>query len=71
MEALVGEIPRKAPVSWIAAHFGLRPTTVVHAIKNGKLPAEALESASGSTLTFLVRPEDALVIWGHRLTNRP
>jgi hypothetical protein len=71
LAALVGcDIPERAPSSWIAAQFGLRPTTVVHAIRAGKLPAESVESTNGSVLTFMVRPEDALVIWGHRLTNR-
>jgi len=58
-----------APISIgeITRLFGVRHNTVLGAIHDGKLPAHRVTAATGRTSMWLVRPRDALLIWGHRL----
>lgn len=66
----VDELPEFATAAWICQSFGVADASVYGAIRSGKLPSVQVPSG-GATFIYLVRPEDALVIWGHRLTNRP
>lgn len=49
-----------------AALFGVQRGTVLHAIRTGKLPAEHVGSGKRAAV-WLIRPRDAMCIWGHRL----
>lgn len=66
----IEDIPDEVGVSWIARAFGVTTNTVLHAVKVGKLPADAIPDLSGSVLTYRVRPADALLVWGHRLRTK-
>ena len=54
-------------VSAVSRLFSIQSNTVLGAIHDGKLPAHRVQSATGRTSMWLIRPRDALLIWGHRL----
>ncbi|BBX35961.1 hypothetical protein MMAG44476_20069 [Mycolicibacterium mageritense DSM 44476 = CIP 104973] len=49
-----------------AQRFGVTRGAVLHAIRTGRLPAQRVGNGQRVTV-WLVRPRDALLIWGHRL----
>lgn len=57
-------------ISGVARLFGVKPNTVLGAIHDGKLPARSVKSDTGRTSMWLIRPRDAVLIWGHRLRAR-
>ncbi|KAA1430077.1 hypothetical protein [Mycolicibacter arupensis] len=63
------DIPEQVAVSWVCKNFRISQRSVFHAIKSGKLPAETVKAANGYILAYIVRPEDALLLWGHRIVN--
>lgn len=70
LESLLNtDIPDRVTVAWVSQHFGISGTSVRHAIKVGKLPAQSVGGTARTTV-YLVRPEDALMLWGNRLTNQ-
>ncbi len=58
---------RRMTATETAQVFGLSTGTVLHAIHNGKLPAEHVGTGNRRAAAWLIRPRDALFIWGHRL----
>lgn len=65
-QLLPADTPDEVGVGYIAEIFGIATATVLHRIKTGALPAKPLPCGGGS-ITYIVRPADALLIWGHRL----
>lgn len=55
------DIPDHVGVGWCAEVFGLSPTAVQHAINSARLPAEKISGV------WLIKPEHAARLWGHRL----
>lgn len=71
LEGFLGDgIPQDVTVPWICAAFGVTAKSVRYAIKTGKLPHRRVESMSGGTSLYLIRPEDAMLLWGYRLMPR-
>lgn len=78
LDALPPEIaallPEGAPelvgVSWVAELLDLDPGTIMYAIRRGKIPALAIPGAGGSVSAHVVRPRDAVRLWGRRVLNR-
>lgn len=68
--ALLDGTPATAPVSWIAAFFHVTPSTVIHAIHDERLPAEAITDGGGKVLGYRIRPLDATLLWGTRLYKK-
>ncbi|MFV8275816.1 MerR family transcriptional regulator [Mycobacteroides abscessus] len=70
-EERIGELfdaaHRRMTATEIAEVFGLAPGTVLHAVHTGKLPAEQVGTGQRRAAAWLIRPRDALFIWGHRL----
>lgn len=60
-------VPERVSTSWISKTFGITQRTVVSAIATGKLPAEEIQSLDGKVIAFIIKPGDAMLIWGHRL----
>lgn len=58
---------RRMTATETAELFGLTRGTVLHAIHTGKLKAEHIGSGNRKAAAWLIRPRDALFIWGHRL----
>ncbi|ANO12767.1 hypothetical protein [Mycobacteroides abscessus] len=67
---LPADTPSEVSVQWIAETFGVTEATVKYAIQVGKLPARRIPDRTGGTAAWRVRPEHALLIWGHRLLTR-
>lgn len=66
-EILGADVPETVSASWVARTFGIERPTVVHAITTGKLPSLAETDEKGRILAHVVRPGDALLVWGWRL----
>lgn len=58
-----GEVPELVDSAWVARTFGLTPTAVQTAVRKGYLPAMRVGK------TFVIRPEDAVLLWGWRLVS--
>ncbi|TXH09159.1 MAG: hypothetical protein E6R04_08975 [Spirochaetes bacterium] len=68
LEAFLGNaVPDTVTVPWVCNSFGIADKSVRHAIKTGKLPHTSIKSRSGSVSMYLVKPEDAFLLWGYRL----
>lgn len=64
----VEDIPEQVGVAWVADAFGLDATSVQTAIRRKRLPATKLAGTETKKRgTWLIRPGDALLIWGYRL----
>lgn len=61
------DCPEYAAVSWVAAVFGIRPSTVHNAIHKGRLPAIEVHGSTRAIVTYAIRPVDAALVWGHKL----
>ena len=59
-----GEVPELVSSAWCAKTFGIAPATVSVAVREGRLPAVKIGKS------YVIRPEDALPLWGHRLARR-
>lgn len=71
LELILGvEVPAQVTVSWVSENFHISQTSVQHAIRSGKLVPVSVGTGRGRTPAYLVRPEDALLIWGHRIVSR-
>ena len=68
----VSEVDLPAAVSpmWIAETFGVARDGVYIAIRNGRLPAQRVPSASGKTATWVIDPADAFLLWAPNLTKK-
>ncbi len=62
---------RRMTATETAEVFGLTRGTVLHAIHTGKLRAEHVGTGRRKAAALLIRPRDALFIWGHRLPAAP
>lgn len=69
LDALLDPDQPRVTAPRIAEIFGLHPTTVIHAIRVGKLAADVVE-ARGGRATYGIRPRDAALIWGYRLRDQ-
>ncbi|ORA77588.1 hypothetical protein BST28_17450 [Mycolicibacter kumamotonensis] len=61
-------IPEYAGTGWVAENFGVSRSRVFAAIHAGKLPATRLKNESQKE-SFLIRPEDAALLWGYLLDD--
>lgn len=69
LDALLDPDLPRVTATETARLFGVNVTTVVHAINVGKLPAERVGEAR-KAYAWLIRPRDAVLIWGHKLRAR-
>lgn len=69
LSSLLGgaQIPDQVSSSWVARVFGVNVRSVHAAINAGKLPAQEVRSPEGKVIAFIIKPGDAMLIWGHRL----
>jgi hypothetical protein len=63
------DIPDQVTAAWVSKNFGISGTSVRNAIATGKLPAQSVAGDGDRPAVYLIRPEDCIGIWGHRLTN--
>ncbi|WP_134796650.1 hypothetical protein [Mycobacterium avium] len=78
LDALPPEIaallPEDAPelvgVSWVAELLELEHGTILYAIRKGKIPALAIPGARGTISAHVVRPRDAVRLWGPMVLRR-
>lgn len=67
---LPADTPDEVSLAWVAATFGVTISTVWSAVAAGKLPSRRTPTGgAGSKPAIWVRPEHALLIWGHKLLN--
>lgn len=68
-EVLVGEdsIPEYVTARWVARVFGISRRTVIQAINAGTLPAT--RDDTHTTCEWRIKPSDAVLRWGYRLTT--
>ena len=65
-----GSIPERLSVSDVAALFGVSHGAVHHAVKIGKLPAEAIRDPRGGVVAYTIRLDHAYGIWGHKIVRK-
>ena len=59
-----GELPELVSSGWCADTFGITQDAVNLAVRQGRLHATKIGR------TYVIKPQDALGLWGHRLYRR-
>jgi hypothetical protein len=59
-----GDLPDVVGTQWCADTFGITVTSVNIAIHDGRLPAKR------AGRTFVIDPNDAVRVWGHKLLRK-
>lgn len=71
LDALLDPSAEPVTVPVISDTFRISETSVLHAIRTGKLPATEIRGRGmRKPVAYMVRTRDAALIWGHRL-RRP
>lgn len=68
-DVLPPDTPDEVGVSYIAEMFGISRAAVIARINGGDLPARKIPGG-GDAYTYIVRPTDAALIWGHKLRKK-
>lgn len=68
LDALLDPSAALVTVPVISDIFHISETSVLHAIRTGKLPSVGVRGrGSRKPVAYMVRTRDAAIIWGHRL----